>query len=43
MERLIIASIRKEQLKSLPIQFNLSQIDNFPWGMWTEEIEIKDY
>lgn len=36
--RVNITSISNEKLQSLPVQFNLSQIDHFPWGIWTEEI-----
>ncbi|XP_073518406.1 uncharacterized protein [Phyllobates terribilis] len=34
-----ITSIGTRNLKILPIQFNLSQINNFPWDMWTNEIK----
>ncbi|XP_069587049.1 uncharacterized protein [Ranitomeya imitator] len=34
-----ITSIGSRNLKILPIQFNLSQINNFPWNMWTNEIK----
>ncbi|XP_044146326.1 uncharacterized protein LOC122934726 [Bufo gargarizans] len=37
--RLNISSINTNQLKTLPIQFNLAQIDKFPWDKWTEEIK----
>ncbi|XP_073537874.1 uncharacterized protein [Phyllobates terribilis] len=34
-----ITSIGTRNLKIFPIQFNLSQINNFPWDMWTNEIK----
>ncbi|CAJ0962939.1 unnamed protein product [Ranitomeya imitator] len=34
-----ITLIGSRNLKILPIQFNLSQINNFPWNMWTNEIK----
>ncbi|XP_077155240.1 uncharacterized protein LOC143817633 [Ranitomeya variabilis] len=34
-----ITLIGSRNLKILPIQFNLSQINNFPWNMWTNAIK----
>ncbi|KAM4011816.1 uncharacterized protein ACNLHF_005653 [Anomaloglossus baeobatrachus] len=34
-----ITSIGKRNLTAFPIQFNLSQINDFPWDMWTSEIK----
>ncbi|KAM4015289.1 uncharacterized protein ACNLHF_001942 [Anomaloglossus baeobatrachus] len=34
-----ITSIGKRNLMAFPIQFNLSQINDFPWDMWTSEIK----
>ncbi|KAM4026849.1 uncharacterized protein ACNLHF_022715 [Anomaloglossus baeobatrachus] len=34
-----ITSIAKRNLTTFPIQFNLSQINDFPWDMWTSEIK----
>ncbi|XP_073426622.1 uncharacterized protein [Dendrobates tinctorius] len=34
-----ITSIGSRRLKILPIQFNLSQVNKFPWDLWTNEIK----
>ncbi|KAM3932715.1 uncharacterized protein RB166_005735 [Leptodactylus fuscus] len=41
MGRFNISSIASSYLRTLPVQYNLSQVDKFPWKMWTEEI-VKD-
>ncbi|XP_068115043.1 uncharacterized protein [Hyperolius riggenbachi] len=39
--RINITSLISEDVDSLPIQYNVSQINEFPWDKWTQEI-IKD-
>ncbi|XP_069834024.1 uncharacterized protein [Dendropsophus ebraccatus] len=34
-----VSSITTEYLRPLPVQFNLTQIDHFPWEEWTNEIK----
>ncbi|XP_069830207.1 uncharacterized protein [Dendropsophus ebraccatus] len=38
-EKISVTSIPTEHLRALPIQLNLTQVNQFPWQQWTEEIK----